>query len=222
MSFSGWFVGASEFSDDVIHDTSLGNGLILAGAGNDVVYGNAGDDHLRGESGNDTLYGGNGNDGIFGSEGNDALYGGNGNDWLDGGSADVAGWDGLYGGEGSDTYVISDRSGNTYMNELSATSGGDRILFRDISIWDLTAHWFDDGNGIRRVELFDNDGDTFHIYLPGAIETFEFEVDGRSFADLRAGGTNDWIDNVTGLDGNDLFFLGGGDDVAHRSLGLFG
>nr|WP_299775453.1 hypothetical protein [uncultured Tateyamaria sp.] len=60
MSFLGWFVGASEFSDDVIHDTSLGNGLILAGAGNNVVYGNAGDDHLRGESGNDTLYDGDG------------------------------------------------------------------------------------------------------------------------------------------------------------------
>ncbi|WP_170419658.1 DUF4214 domain-containing protein [Ruegeria atlantica] len=217
LSFSGWFVGASEVSDDVINDTSQGNGLILAGSGNDIVHGNDGDDHLRGEHGNDTLYGGDGNDGVYGSEGDDRLFGGNGNDWLDGGSADN--WDALYGGSGDDTYVVGSWSKNVVIDEEGASSSGDLILFKGIGIWDLQARW-GSFEGKTFLELSENDGDLFHIYNANKIERWEFEQDGWNFAGVFIGGDGVSDDVITDTSpGNGLVIAGAGNDVVHGNAG---
>ncbi|WP_302477334.1 M10 family metallopeptidase, partial [Ruegeria atlantica] len=160
-TFSGLFVGGAGASNDNITDASVGDGLVLAGAGDDTVYGQHGNDLLRGDDGNDHLHGGNGNDILVGGNGDDRLYGEAGDDWLDGSGAE--GWDGLFGGEGNDTYLIANWSDNTWIDEQGATSTNDRILFKDISLWDLSGNWAVN-EGLSHIELRDTDGDIFHIY----------------------------------------------------------
>ncbi|MDX8355628.1 calcium-binding protein [Cognatiyoonia sp. IB215182] len=180
------------------------------------LAGSAHADTLRGDGANNSLWGLDGNDSLYGGWGDDLLYGGAGDDWLDGGASN--GWDGLFGGEGNDTYVFSRASGNTYIDEHGASSAQDRILFKDLSIWDLTAHWSEDN--VRIEVTVNGDGDQLHIYNADKIERFEFEKDGLSFSSWWVGASafsDDVINDTSWGDG--LILAGAGNDVVHGNAG---
>ncbi|MEO0675980.1 MAG: calcium-binding protein [Pseudomonadota bacterium] len=83
---------------DDIFDAFRGNDTVDAGAGFDDVDGGPGDDSLSGGLGKDLLFGDGGSDTLDGGGWNDVLVGGNGGDELSGG----AGTDILFGEGGND------------------------------------------------------------------------------------------------------------------------
>jgi len=160
-----------------------GNDIILGRGGNDELDGGTGNDYIDGGTGNDTINGGDNNDRLLGGDGSDVLVGGDGNDNLDGGAGDdsITGIsladsslgrrsvDVLTGGSGNDLFILGNSSGVFYNDGSNRSSGrrdfaritdfsaGDRIQLNG-SASNYILRPISSINGIRRVELYLNDG----------------------------------------------------------------
>lgn len=202
------------------HDTWFG------GAGNDTAFGAAGNDSLYGEDGNDVLVGGAGNDRMFGGAGNDVFHGGAGADTLIGGAGDDifiggAGGDDINAGDGTDIVVlrgnydafIHNQAGARYFlggNPKLPDSGRDALAeveyvqfldgVLDIQTLKFTAGaWIVDPVLLREpVDPFSSAPDPLGLAKPFAAG-----------ATQRAG-TEASLETVTGTNGSDLLYGGGG------------
>ena len=166
-----------EFADGTIFskDDMFDRLMIIKGSGNisdpDGGFG----------TNNNTIIGSDTDDNIYANSGDDTLEGGKGNDQL-------------FGGYGNDTYIFNLGDGADFINEKSANSPADKIVFgegitpEDITVtrygYDLILHIGDNGDSIRisnhyatkeyQVESFEfADGTIAHIDL----ESSEFVID---------------------------------------------
>ena len=171
---------------------------------------------LVGTSGHDTLVGG---------AAADVLWGWGGNDSLDPGPGSVSSWQYLYGGAGDDTYRIGRNSGLVFVDAgyETATEGTDRVVFKDLTLADLTVSYYDYGasrpdNG-KSLQLKWSGGE-FRVGQEGKyIESYEF-ADGMKLSAIGTNSTgglnlvgtsgNECLD---GNSGNDSLYGGGGDDI---------
>ena len=137
-------------------------------------------------------------DTIHGNGGNDTLYGGAGADTIYGG----IGLDHMIGGDGNDVYVI-DNAGDTITE--AATGGLDFVESSTISI---------------DLRVFAN---TENAVLFGAAANLSITgTDGNNtiYAD-QANATNTSANVLTGLGGNDTYYVGNGDTVVEALNGGF-
>ena len=225
--------------DDIIdlsHATiTYGDTTIFGGLGNDILWGNVGADLIRGSNGNDIINGGPGNDELRGENDNDTIYGGDGDDLLVGGSGD----DTLIGGAGSDTYVTG--LGNNIIIEGSSSDinliqldvgvdfSGLEFIFSlfDPQNFDLTInipvvsssiliqdHFAAPDSGIDEIIFSDNSTfDLRTIEKPDPVFTT-----GTTGNDTLIG-TDDDVDFIEGLAGNDVLEGRGSGDQLDGGLG---
>ena len=178
-------------------------------AGSDTIEGGGGDDFIRGFAGNDDLTGGDGFDTIFGQEGDDLLIGNGGNDMLCSGEGD----DFVMGNGGND--LIEGQEGDDY---VEGDYGNDRVFGNDGADTVLG------GRGMDRVNGGADDDVIFGGILRGVpLEDGDFRAlsEGASLADILADKDltidireDDRMDVLRGNTGNDILFVGNGDDAA--------
>lgn len=207
---------------------SLGSGhdAWFGGNGNDVAFGGTGNDGLYGEDGDDVLFGGAGNDRMFGGDGNDILHGGPGGDTLIGGTGDDiiiggGGGDTINGGDGIDIVGFRGNRDDFIYNQFGTRHffGGNSELpddgrealaeieyvqFLD-GVLDLQTGTFETGEWIIDPELLREPADPF-LTAPDPLKLAEPFATGAS---LRAG-TEASLETVTGTNGSDLLYGGGG------------
>ncbi len=147
---------------------------------------------LNGTPLGDSLVGTDFGDSISGFQGNDTLFGQGGNDTLDGGS----GLDKLIGGTGNDQYFV-DSAGDTIGE--AALGGNDAVNSAAISL---------------NLASYLNVEDAF---LFGS--TAGLNITGNSAANSLGGEGNSTANVLTGLDGDDTYFVGTGDTVAETLTG---
>ena len=191
-----------------------GDDTVLGGADNDVVLGDSGDDSVDGGTGDDLVRGGTGNDTVTGGEGNDSLYGDSGDDSVDGGAGDDwlyagVGNDTLTGGSGEDTFAILQADGGTSITDFD--TGNDKIYLGALADNDgeppTLADLLDDitdesGNAV--IDFTDWGGGT--VTLEGVSKN-----DLMDGAVLNADLFDYGHDTVEGDTGNDIFYMGAGD-----------
>ncbi|MBO9403220.1 hypothetical protein [Shimia sp. R9_3] len=199
---------------------------------------------LSGAAGNDSLTGGAEGDIILGGEGVDSLIGGAGDDLLDAGGGGED-WQHLQGQAGNDIYSYGTGDGKAQINweAENATSGAaDRVLFRDLSLSDVSFSTYEflvdiidyspngnvvigtirSSNGVNLDINWSKDGQSGTLRVANMGEHIEEYVfaDGAtvgqiSFGDggLRLSGTSG-DDLLTGsATGARILFGGEGDDV---------
>ncbi len=167
---------------------------ITGGASDDYIEGGNGNDFIRGDDGNDYILGQSGNDRIYagpGDQGDDTIDGGEGEDIIGGGGGE----DHLTGGVGSDT--VFGGEGDDDIDE-SGTDTSDNVMWAGPGVDTVTGGDGNDtmGGGVREDELYGGMGD-----------------------DLIYGGPSDHSDTVSGGDGVDTIFAGGGDDSIDGGAG---
>ena len=155
------------------------------GAGNDVVRGGAGGDVLGGGIGDDKLVGGDGNDLLFGGDGDDLVVGQNGDDQLFGGS----GADQLFGGNGNDILYSFHNDG---IDPFADDTQSPAWTVEHFNAYDAVA--------FERPEL-----------MPQEIEDI-LSAQGFGEEDQPVGAPDGQADMLEGGRGNDILFLGGGDE----------
>ena len=148
-----------------------------------------------GTSENDTIIGLGSNDALYGRDGNDKLYGGLGNDLLSGG----AGNDAMYGGAGNDSYIV-DTLLDTVTEAPGAAGGIDNVTSATISL------------------NLANYANVERVVLTGALA---LSATGNSGGNILYGSSNSAANSLTGLAGDDLYFVGAG-DVIHEAAGAAG
>jgi Ca2+-binding RTX toxin-like protein len=210
--------------DDRVHagagndyiDAGAGNDTVYAGTGKDTVVAGEGDDRVWAGLDSDSIMGGSGDDRLGGDEGNDSAIGGEGNDTLVGWSGD----DYLDGGEGDDT-LIGDAG---YKDLMFGGNGNDRIFDNDGVLGahggagdDLIAVSFAADSTTR------SDGKISGGYGDDAI--FVNMDNSKLFLNMRADEIsasdqdgNDYVE-LTGVYGNSVVSMGGGDDSFVGGLG---
>jgi Ca2+-binding RTX toxin-like protein len=148
--------------DDIIYG-NFGSDIIDGGSGNDtLIYANSnqavnidllhnigangfaqGDiitnvENITGSIYGDTLFGDTNNNKLLGGNGDDIFKGNGGTDILDGGN------------DGNDTYIYNSDSGIYYIYDNGVTNNGDKLIFDNISINDVT---FEENNHDLIVKL---------------------------------------------------------------------
>lgn len=189
---SSYFAIVSSVGTEDIDNRGTIRGNVSLGGGNDVVDTSTGTINgivLLG-AGSDKYTGGAGNDVVLGEGDSDTLIGGAGNDRLDGG----AGADVMTGGTGNDTYVINSLA-DTFTE--AANQGSDTI---ETSF----------GLSIVNRPTFEN------IRLVGSAA---INATGNALTNILIGETNSAANNLTGLSGNDLYFVGAGDKIIETASG---
>ena len=178
-------------------------------SGDDTIEGGNGIDFIQGFEGNDDLVGGDGFDTIFGQEGDDVLIGNNGFDMLCSGEGD----DFVMGNGGND--LIEGQEGNDF---VEGDYGNDRVFGNDGEDTVLGGRGMDLVNGgadddvifggiLRGVPLEEDelralaDGQT----LNDVLQNSDLEIDLRE---------DDRVDILRGNTGNDILFVGNGDNAA--------
>ena len=217
--------------------------LVLAGGGSDIMrvdgangalpktsmFGGAGNDSLTGSGDNETLSGQGGNDTIAGGGGTDNVHGGGGNDWLTGGDGDD-----LVFGEAGNDQMIWNPGDDTDLNEgggdvdstvvnggaaaeaFTTTANGTRVRFDRL---DPAPFAIDIGTSENLVVNAKSGNDSFSA-TGNLAALIAITVDGGGGNDtllgsngvdqLLAGTGSDFVD---GQQGNDIGFLGGGNDT---------
>jgi Ca2+-binding RTX toxin-like protein len=167
----------------------------------DILNGSSGNDFMFGRGGPDILKGFDGSDEMFGQGGGDRLLGGSGYDLLNGG----VGSDALNGGGAENDYFFGPNWGKDSITDT--TTSADRIFFRsdidggvfvtDNLIIDLQFGVGPEARtagGTNRI----NWEDTFNTVISGNGDD---HIQGNASANL-----------ITGAQGADTMFGGGGDD----------
>ncbi|SDX40504.1 Ca2+-binding protein, RTX toxin-related [Allochromatium warmingii] len=215
-----------------------GNDRLDGGSGDDVVHGENGNDEIDGGSGDDVLTGGNGSDKIYGSTGNDRiygeaygdkLYGGLGNDIMFGGS----GYDEIYGDGGDDTIFGSELNINITLDNINDIMK-DNNWVGNISIVsdDNSVDYLFGGAGNDTYYIAKGDFITEHpnegidrVYTmisfscPAEIEDIilfggeQINATGNALNNILNGQKNNNKNTLTGLGGDDSYYVGIGDTV---------
>ena len=201
--------------DTIWGDTIIGKDVDNRIIGNDTIYGGNGADIIYGDAGNDTLYGDEGDDILQGGLGNDTLLGGDGEDRLHGGK----GTDYLFGGLGTDHYYFSHGDGHTYIDDAFGVSTLTLDSFTNIRL----------GSYAEGMVIYNGvEGDAIYLkgyFLHDAEHSLPF--DGMKLIDKESGkhmtldelahrhakGSGDTPDIITGTEGDDFLFTGGGEDL---------
>lgn len=201
--------------DTIWGDTIIGKDVDNRIIGNDTIYGGNGADIIYGDAGNDTLYGDEGDDILQGGLGNDTLFGGDGEDRLHGGK----GTDYLFGGLGTDHYYFSHGDGHTYIDDAFGVSTLTLDSFTNIRL----------GSYAEGMVIYNGvEGDAIYLkgyFLHDAEHSLPF--DGMKLIDKESGkhmtldelahrhakGSGDTPDIITGTEGDDFLFTGGGEDL---------
>lgn len=166
-------------------------------------------DFISGFEGDDTLTGGDGLDTLLGHEGDDVLIGNNNDDMLCSGEGD----DVISGNRGND--LIEGQEGNDF---ATGDYGNDRVFGNDGD---------DTLIGGRSMDLV-NGGAGDDIVYGGILRGVPLEedellaiADGESLADVLAASDldidmreDDRVDTLRGNMGNDILFVGNGDNAA--------
>jgi Ca2+-binding RTX toxin-like protein len=147
---------------------------------------------LNGTSIADSFVGTRFDDSINGFQGNDTLFGQDGNDTLNGGS----GQDKLIGGAGNDEYIVDDVN-DSIVEAVAA--GNDTVLSSAISV-SLASYL-----NVETVILFGS--------------TAGLNATGNSGINTLSGDSNTAANILTGLDGDDFYFVGAGDTIVETATG---
>lgn len=182
QQFSGSFTGIEVISGgtEVNLVATTGDDLMVGLSGADTLDGLRGNDTLRGRDGPDILLGRAGDDIVQGGAGVDTLFGGDGNDRLEPGAGGST-IQFLFGQDGDDTYLVQRNSGNVVIDARAEVFGGgeDRVIFRDLTVADITVEVFATGGENGRslqVNWSAPDGDSFVrvARLGDFVEAYEF------------------------------------------------
>jgi serralysin len=231
---SSYFGGSG--SDSVVNAGTM-TGAIALGAGTDTyngerglvigqVDGGAGNDTLTGGAFADSLLGGNDDDILRGNGGIDTLDGGNGNDTIYFSIEDAT----MTGGSGAldraiNTYndfgLTFDMGGNSF-EFYTGSAAGETIITSTATAIDVSAGGGNDlvqGAGGFDTLRGDDGNDTLDGF--GGTDSLV----GGNGDDLLHGGLGDLaIDNLTGGDGADRFFIqgatGGNDTITDFTIGI--
>lgn len=189
---------------------SSGNDVLTAGSGADQLFGQAGNDTLLGKGGVDALFGGTENDTLTGGDADDQAFGEGGDDriiWNPGDDTDLN-----EGGDGTDTVEVNGGGG---AEVFTTTANGTRVRFDRLD----PAPFALDINAAEKLVLSANGGDDSFSAVGNLAALIQITVDGgpggdtllgSNGADLLIGG--DQADFIDGQQGNDVAFLGTGDD----------
>jgi Ca2+-binding RTX toxin-like protein len=194
--------------------------MIFGGAGLDTISGGAAGDFLFGGAGNDTLLGSGGTDLLFGGADNDSLTGGDADDQVFGeADADRMIWnpgddtDLNEGGAGTDTVEVDGGGGD---EQFTTTANGTRVRFDRLN----PAPFSIDIGTCEQLAVNANGGNDSFSATGNLAALIQITVDGGSGNDtilgsngidlLIGGGDEDFLD---GQQGNDVVFMGAGDDV---------
>lgn len=200
-----------------------GHNRLNSGRGNDTVYGMGGNDNINGGDGDDYLDGGDGDDNINGDAGNDTLIGG-------------AGRDILKGGAGDDTYIYGDNDTIIDNQGRNILRFSDDLRISDLKLETIDASRIAGGKEGDTAWKITSENGSATILNPlgeqAAIKEFQFFGETYSTEAFAAAmnalqGTRqqaDEKDNIiigtdgndeldTGLDGRDIIYGLGGDDI---------
>ena len=168
---------------------------IIMDDGNNRVRAQGGEDHIEGRGGADDLRGGEGNDMIFGGAGDDSIQGEDGSDQIFGGDDS----DFIRPGAGDDT--VDGGTGGTNFDSVE----------------------YDDGTATGPITYTGGIGGAADVVTGDAsigtdTITNVVNIIGTDFGDTFYGGDAAFI-NLTGRDGDDMFFGGDGDDFITPGAG---
>ena len=189
--------GGREFTET---EGSDGNDTISGGQASDLIQGREGDDILNGGDERDTLLGHGGDDVLIGNDGSDMLCAGEGDDFIAGNNGND-----LIEGQGGNDFATGD-----YANDrVFGNDGNDTLL------------------GGRGMDLVNGGADDDVIFggilrgVPLEQEELLSLAGGESLADvLSTSGLDidlredDRMDTLRGNTGDDILFVGNGDDAA--------
>ena len=189
--------------EGVIIGTEVADILTTDPLYNAIVYAQGGDDTIIGSARNDLIYAQAGNDLLNAHEGNDLLY----------------------GGEGNDTYVYAKGDG---IDLISDSSGIDQLRFADtVSPEDLIIRRIGESVVIALNEpgvAFDDLSDKITLQnwyrSDNRIETIAFS-DGTLWQDIALVALmgSDGMDDIIGLNGDNVFNGKNGDDILRGKNG---
>ncbi|MFI3155838.1 MAG: calcium-binding protein [Methylococcaceae bacterium] len=222
------------------NDVGFGNGgddYLLGWQANDILDGGSGDDLLRGHRDGDLLYGGDGNDTLSGGYDNDTMYGGLGDDLINGyevglvdGNDGNDGADEIHGGAGNDTIYAGNGADVVYGD------GGDDIIYgcRGTIVDDYADKLYggieDDTyaivDSLDIVTEYANEGtDTVNSSVTYTLRsnvenltltgTTAINGTGNTLGNILTG--NSAANTLTGLGGNDIYYVDSGDTVVEAS-----
>ncbi len=188
-----------------------GGDSLTGGTSDDLLFGQGGADTIDARGGFDLLLGGAGRDTLTGGDADDQSFGGGGNDtmiWNPGDDTDLN-----EGGGGSDTVEVNGGGGAEI---FTTTANGTRVRFDRI---DPAPFAIDIGTSENLV-LNANGGEDSFSATGDLAALIEITVDGGAGGDtllgsngpdvLLGGGNDDFVD---GQQGDDVAFLGGGNDT---------
>jgi len=195
----------------------ISNDFLYGGTGDDTIYGGDADDFLFGQYGNDTLHVTSGTNMLFGGDGDDHLIGGTDIDQLEGGA-------------GRDTFDLS-QLGNDIVTDF------DTGLAETIDFGGSFSDFYEFLANVVQVD-FDNDGviDDLQItHSNGDVTTIlnlmledvapgDFLLETTGIVDGTSGNDVININYIDGQgdslgDGDDLVYLGAGDDSYYGTKG---
>jgi Ca2+-binding RTX toxin-like protein len=189
----------------------LGNDTLTGGSGGDTLAGQRGNDTILGKGGVDTMSGGGGNDTLTGGDADDRAFGQGGDDrmiWNPGDDTDLN-----EGGVDSDTVEVNGGGG---AEVFTTTANGARVRFDRL---DPAPFAIDIGTSEKLVLKANGGNDSFSA-TGNLAALIQITVDGgtgndtllgSNGIDVLIGGDNE--DFVDGQQGNDVGFLGAGNDV---------
>jgi Ca2+-binding RTX toxin-like protein len=199
-------VMGSAFSDVI-----LGNArpnMLAGGDGNDVIQGGEGEVTIFGNDAADQIFGGAGDDQLFGDAGNDRIEGNQGDDTITGGSGD----DELTGGPGADVYRFEGGMlGEDRLFETQSDPEADLLDFFGFAgpvALDLSSNGRQEVNAALGLELTLDEPLAFENVI-GSV--FDDVILGNGRPNRIEGDLGN--DTITGGPGEDVAFLGAGNDT---------
>ena len=215
---------------------TLNSGNLNGGAGADIVDGSqTTGGTFEGDAGADTVIGSDFGDLLYGGSATtpednaaDILYGGIGIDTLYGGNGDI-----LYGGQDDDVFVVdmSVNGGSVTLADFGfdslSGSPSDSLYLVGTNIEYQTATP-DSVTGQTKLSYTFGSGDTFDIYINGALDTFvsdgspissgsQFSITNMGYPIIGSSTAGD--DTRFGSIGNDSFGAGYGGDILYGGAG---
>jgi serralysin len=239
LDLSGWntqclidlTAGAFSSANSMTNNISIAYGVTIenaaAGGGDDTLTGNSAANILNGGAGADTLNGGLGDDTLIGGTGADALIGGGGNDTASylnsvlGVNIDLTTGLASGGDAQGDTFVgISNLIGSIYNDTLTGTAGINTLIGGGGN---------DRLNGGVGADILNGDGgiDYAEYYYSSTGVTVNLKTNVNTGGDAQGDvlfnievihGSN-FVDNITGDDGNNTLYGNNGNDTLNGGLG---